>query len=254
MDRRIGAQYYTLRDYLKTIEDFDESCKKVKEIGYQIIQISGTPLPARDMKEVIDKYGLEVVTTHREFDDFANNLDFVIEYNKTLGSKLCGLGGMPKAARADKESMEQFIQQVNRATEEIKKEGLFFGYHNHAFEFAKHDGKTMMEHIIEETDPENFKFIVDTYWVQVGGKNPAEFIRKLGPRAMAVHFKDMKATIQNASAMAEIGYGNFDWDNIISACDEAGTKWAIVEQDFCDGDPFDCLKTSYEFLKTKGFH
>lgn len=44
MDKRIGAQYYTIRDHIQTIEDFDESCRKVKEIGYQIVQISGTPL------------------------------------------------------------------------------------------------------------------------------------------------------------------------------------------------------------------
>lgn len=254
MDRRIGAQYYTLRDYIQTIEDFDETCRKVKEIGYQLIQISGTSLPAKDMREVIDKYGLQVVTTHRDFDDFVNNIDEVIDYNKTLGCELCGLGGLPKPMRNSMESLNQFIEQVNVIARRLKKEGMFFGYHNHAFEFAKHDDKTMMEHLIEETDPETVKFIVDTYWVQVGGKNPADFIRELGERAMAIHFKDMKATIQNTSAIAEVGVGNFDWDAIIRACDEAGSRWALVEQDFCDDNPFTCIKTSYDYLKTKGFN
>ena len=34
MDRRIGAQLYTARDFLTTNEDFYESMKKIKEIGY----------------------------------------------------------------------------------------------------------------------------------------------------------------------------------------------------------------------------
>ena len=34
MDRRIGAQLYTVRDSIQTIEDFDKSCKKIKDIGY----------------------------------------------------------------------------------------------------------------------------------------------------------------------------------------------------------------------------
>ena len=49
MDKRIGAQYYTIRDYARTLEDFEESCRKVREIGYQTVQISGTPLKASVM-------------------------------------------------------------------------------------------------------------------------------------------------------------------------------------------------------------
>ena len=36
MDKRIGAQMYTVRNFCKTLESFDESCRKVKEIGYKI--------------------------------------------------------------------------------------------------------------------------------------------------------------------------------------------------------------------------
>lgn len=253
MDRQVGAQYYTLREYIKTIEDFDETCKKVKEIGYKLIQISGTPLLAADMKPIIDKYGLKVVTTHRKYSDFVECLDDVIDYNKTLGCQLCGLGSMPVNARADREGLNQFIQQVNTVSKELKKEGLFFGYHNHAFEFSKIDGKTIMEYLIEETDPDVVKFIVDTYWVQAGGKNPVDFIKGLGERAMIIHFKDMKVNTDNSQEYAEVGEGSLDWDAIIKACDEAGAKWAVVEQDVCKRNPFECLKTSYDFLKTKGF-
>ena len=33
MDKRIGAQLYTIRDFMKTIEDFDASCKKINDIA-----------------------------------------------------------------------------------------------------------------------------------------------------------------------------------------------------------------------------
>lgn len=253
MDRQIGAQYYTLREYIQTVEDFDETCKKVKDIGYKIIQVSGTPLPAADMRPIIDKYGLKVVTTHRGFDDFVERLDDIIDYNKTLGCELCGLGCMPVSARTDRDELNKFIQQVNTVSKELRKEGLFFGYHNHAFEFIKINGKTTMELLISETDQDGVRFIVDTYWVQAGGKNPVDFIKGLGERAMAIHFKDMKVNTDNSHEYAEIGEGNLDWDAIIRACDEAGAKWALVEQDVCKRNPFESLKMSYDFLKTKGF-
>ena len=255
MDRRIGAQFYTLRDYIQTIEDFDTTCKKVAEIGYQVIQISGTPLPAREMRAVTDQYGLKTVVTHRGFQDFVANIDEIIEYNRILGSEYCGVGSMPGEYRESQENLADFIQKANKAAEEIRAAGMTFAYHNHAFEFARMDGKTIMDRLLEETDPENVSFIVDTYWVQFGGVNPADFIKKVGKRAALLHFKDyaMDQKIVHQQKMAEVGQGNLDWDGIIKACDEAGTKWALVEQDTCERSPFESMKISYEFLKTKGF-
>lgn len=253
MDKRIGAQYYTLREYTKTIEDFEETCRKVSEIGYKLVQISGTPLGAAEMRAVLDRYNLEVVTTHRSFDDFEKNLDEIMDYNRTLGCKLCGIGSMPGWARENSENLSRFICEANEMAARLAKEGFYFGYHNHAIEFAKIDGKFIMDRLIEETDKDAFRFIVDTYWLQVGGMNPSSYIRKLGDRAMAIHLKDLKANIDFTTEMAEIGEGSLDWDDILQACEEAGAKWALVEQDVCRRNPFESMKISYEYLIGKGY-
>ena len=255
MDRRIGAQFYTLRDYIQNIEDFDTTCKKVAEMGYQIIQISGTPLPAKEMREVIDQYGLKTVVTHRGFPDFVKDVDEIIEYNQILGSEFCGVGSMPFEYTKSQEALEEFIEKANQAAEKIQEAGMTFAYHNHAFEFIKWNGRTIMERLIEGLDAEKVSFIVDTYWLQYGGVNPAAFIRRLGKRAAVLHFKDyaMVPGEFQKQTMAEVGQGNLDWDDIFAACEEAGAKWALVEQDVCAGSPFDSMKLSYDFLKAKGF-
>ena len=255
MDRRIGAQYFTLRDFTKTIEDFDATCKKVAEMGYQVVQISGTPLKAADMRPILDKYGLKTIVTHRGFQDFVDNIDEIIEYNKTLGAEYCGVGSMPGEYIKSANSVTDFIQKMNKAAEAISEAGMTFAYHNHAFEFGKIDGKYIMDRLIEESDPEKVAFIVDTYWVQFAGVDAAKFVKRLGKRAAVMHFKDLMIDLDApfAASMAEVGYGNLDWDSIIEACDEAGAKWAMVEQDICKRDPFESMKMSYEFLKTKGF-
>lgn len=253
MDKRIGAQYFTLRDYVKTIEEFEETCRRISEIGYKIVQISAVPLGAAQMRPVLDRYGLEVVTTHRSFDDFQKDLGEIMDYNRTLGCKLCGVGSMPGWARENGENLSRFIREANEAAERLAKEGLIFGYHNHAMEFARIDGRSIMDRLIEETDRDAFRFIVDTYWLQVAGMDPASFIRKLGERAMAIHFKDLKANADNTTEMAEVGEGNLDWDGIIAACQEAGAKWALVEQDVCQRNPFESMKMSYDYLAGKGF-
>ena len=254
MDKRIGAQFYTLREFIQTVEGFEETCRKVSEIGYKIVQISGTSLKASDMKPVLDKYGLEVMLTHRSWNDFRENLEDVIDYNRTLGSELCGLGMMPFELAETSENLSQFITEANAVAKKLRAEGLYFGYHNHAFEFSKLNGKYVMDRLVEETDPEEFKLIVDVYWLWVGGADPAQFIRKHGNRIMAIHFKDLKVNFNNTTEMAEIGVGNLNWDDIIAACEESGAKWAFVEQDTCRTDPFECMKTSYDYLVGKGFN
>lgn len=257
MDKRIGVQYYTIRKQCQTLEDFEQSCKKVSEIGYRIVQISGVNFDAKEMKGILDKYNLQVVTTHRNFQDFLENLEEVIEYNRILGAELCGIGAMPSDYRNFPERWTDFIDKSNIICQTLKKEKMYFGYHNHSFEFAKINGTTLYERLIRETDPEVFRFIVDTYWVQSAGKNPSDMIRRLGNRAMAVHFKDMTVDLKEWEnpRMTEVGNGNFCWDEIIAACVDAGTKWAIVEQDdnHIDEDPFKAIRISYEYLKTKGF-
>lgn len=257
MDKRIGAQFYTTRDYMNTIEDFDKSCEKISKIGYKIVQISGVPLNAKEIRSVLDKYGLKAVTSHRSFDDFKKNLDEIIEYNKTIGSDLCGIGMMPSQYMTDNSTLSEFIGEVNKMCETLKTENMYFGYHNHAVEFAQLDGKLIFDRLIEETNPEIFNFIADTYWFQVGGKTPQQIIRLLGKRAMAVHFKDFGVNIENwqVPQITEVGNGNLDWDSIIAACDEAESRWALVEQDcnWIDNDPFKALEMSYKFLSRKGF-
>ncbi|MDP4133718.1 MAG: sugar phosphate isomerase/epimerase [Bacillota bacterium] len=255
MDKRIGAQLYTLRDFCKTEEDLDTSFKKLKEIGYKIIQVSGVgPIPAKNIKAIADSYSLETVCTHRPFNEFQDNLDFIIDYHHTLGCSLAGLGSMPQEARVDADAFKQFVKQSNEIAKELKKNGLDFGYHNHSFEFAKKDGKYLYEYLVENTDPDCYNFICDTYWYAFAGQNPDEWITKLGSRAMAIHFKDLAIDPkENKIYMAEVMEGNLKWDEIIDACEKAGSKWALVEQDICPGDPFQSMKISYDNLVTKGF-
>jgi len=258
MNRSLGAQYYTIRECVSDIESFDVACKKVSDIGYKIVQISNMPLQAKEMREILDKYGLKVVVSHRKFADFMSNLDEVIDYNKTLGCDICGVGMTPYEYVESNDTVTNYIREVNKICDVLKSEKMFFGCHNHTMEFAKFEGKVVMDRFIEEINPEVFSLIADTYWLQLGGHTPHEWIRKMGKRAKIVHFKDLKINPQEYKVplITEVGNGNLYWDEIIKACDDAGVEWAIVEQDrnHIDDDPFKALKVSYDFLKSKGFH
>lgn len=255
MDKRIGAQGFTIRDYIGTAEDFEASLKKLKDIGYQTIQLSGLgSIDPQVVHDLLKKYDIKPICTHRSPDEYLNHLEESIQWHKTVGCKIAGIGAMPAEYGISAEGVRRFIKDFTPVYEAFKKEGMTFAYHNHAFEFFKEDGKFLMDILLEESD---FDFIADTYWFAYVGINPASYIRKMGNRAKVVHFKDIdgifKDRFEIELTMTEVMEGNLDWDSIIEACEDAGTEFAMVEQDFCPGDPFDSLRISYNNLKTKGF-
>ncbi len=120
-------------------------------------------------------------------------------------------------------------------------------------EFAKAGGKTWLEIIYDKTDPKNLQAELDTYWVQAGGGDPAEWIRKYAGRLSVLHIKDMIIASGDQQRFAEIGEGNLNWPAILAAAKDAGVEWYCVEQDDCyDSDPFDALKISLENLHQMG--
>ncbi len=256
MDRRIGAQLYTVRDFMKTNADFEETIKKIRAIGYEIVQVSGSPLKAKDMKEILDAYGMQCVVTHRGFPDFQKDLDEIMEYNRILGCDSCGIGMAPVEYFRSVSEIDRFIDEMNACAEKLSENGMYFAYHNHNIEFVKFEGETVMDRMLRKSDPEKVKFITDTYWLQLGGQDPAAFIQAHPERALYVHFKDLRLDPESpfVPEFAEIGEGNLDFKAITEACDAVGVRFALVEQDKCRRDPFESLKMSYDYLKTLGFH
>ncbi len=245
---KIGAQLYTLRDHAKDLDSFSETLKKVADIGYEYVQISGTcAYDGEWLNKELKKNGLKTSLTHYSPDKIVSDTDWVVEEHKKFDCKYIGIGWY---ALLDNGS-EKFIETFAPAAKRIAESGLSLSYHNHDFEFAKgSSGKIFFDEIAEAFDPEVLKFTLDTFWVQAGGADPIEWIKKLRGRTPCVHLKDMSY----GRKMAVVGEGNMNFDGILSACVDCGVDYAYVEQDDCNGeDPFACLARSYEFLKSRGF-
>ncbi len=247
----IGAQLYTLRDYLKTPEDIAKSLKKVREIGYEAVQISGMgPIDTRELKKILDGEGLKVCATRTSFPQLQNEFEKVIEDQKILECDFTAVGSMPEEYQ-NEEGYRRFAKEATEIARKLKEEEIIFGYHNHSFEFQKYGDKVGLEILFDESDPDLVTAELDTYWVQHGGADPIAWIKKLSGRIYHIHLKDM-AIVGRQQVMAEVGEGNLNWPGILAACKEAGVKWYCVEQDKCQRDPFESLAISLRNLKEMG--
>lgn len=256
MEKIIGAQYYTIRDFCQTLDDFDLSCKKVSEMGYTRVQLSGIGnFSGEEIKPILDKYGLAVSCTHRNPQNYLDDLEGEIKFHKTIGCKVCGIGAMP-GFNSEIETLVNFGKSFTEVCEKLKENDLIFAYHNHAFEFMKIDGRFAYDILLENVKSDNFKLILDVYWLAYAGINPAKFIREHKDNIACIHFKDLAVLEGSKITFSEVGFGNLDWNDIISACEECNIEHILVEQDssWANDDPFLSLKLSYDFLKTKGFN
>lgn len=249
----LGIQLFSLRDHLKTVDDFKESMKKIADIGYKYVQVSAIgPIPPEVIREETAKNGLDVVLTHWNPDLIRNDIESVIEAHSIFGCDAIGLGGLyiysPKhgCSGVPFEAYDMFKNDFAGPIEAIKKAGKTFVYHNHRFEFARHNGKLDIVYLLEENP--DVKLVFDTYWAQSGGYDPALFIREWGERIHTVHLKDMKVE-NDVPRFTEILEGNLNFDSIMEACVEKNIKYVMVEQDEIDmEDKFESIKISYDNL------
>lgn len=243
---KIGAQLYTVRDFCKTPDELSLTFKKIADIGYKYVQLSGIcECEANWLKSQLELNGLIGYITHNNGDKLINNTDKVIAEHKELNCHYIGLGWYDFRSNSLSDFVEKFIPVANR----IKDAGFQFMYHNHDFEFKKQNGKTILNHLAENFTPKQMGFTLDTFWAQAGGCDPAKLICDLKGRVPCVHYKDMSYDRK----MEAVGQGNMNWDSIIEASLKSGVEIAFVEQDDTGGeDPFECLKQSYDFLIAQG--
>lgn len=247
----IAAQMYTLREFTQTTEGMAAALRKVKELGYEAVQLSGHgPIDAKDIRRMLDETGLKVVITHTPWERIKNDTDAVIAEHNLWECKYVAVGAMPQEYRT-LEGYHRFAKEITEIAKKFADHGLRFAYHNHSFEFEKYNGRTGMEILCSETDPKLVSMEIDTYWVQHGGGDPAQWIRNLKGRVEVVHLKDMVIQ-QGKQTFAEIGEGNMNWPAILAACKEAGTEWHVVEQDICQRDPYESLAISLKNLHGLG--
>ena len=241
---KISAQLYTVRQFMANEEGIAETLKKVKEIGYDAVQLSGLGPHSIDfLVEELKKNNLEAHATHVPYKKLIENTDQVIEEHLKMNCKLVGLGY--KNCK-DVEEVHAFLDEILPVSRKFKEAGLQFVYHNHHFDYVKlENGKKVIDMFLENTSPDEFGILADVYWLHYSGVNPTKFIKENKDRIKMIHIKDLTISNEYKAIFAPVGEGNMDYASVIKTCDECGILYGAVEQDECYGeDPFECLMRS----------
>ena len=106
----LGAQLYTCREFCKTIEGVAETFRKVREIGYRGVQISGFgPVDPGEVASLATDNGLAIAATHVKWSRLLDEPDAVIEEHKLWGCKHPAIGGLPYEFHGSEEDIDRFL-------------------------------------------------------------------------------------------------------------------------------------------------
>ena len=247
---QVACQLYTLRDHLKTPADIRSSLKKVAQIGYQAVQVSGMgPIDEEELMTIVDGEGLTLCATHENGQTILTSPETVVARLQKLRCKYTAYPYPAGIDFTDATVVEKLAKDLDRAGKVLHEAGQVLTYHNHGIELLRFGNQTVLEYLYDHTDAKYLQGEIDTYWIQYGGGDPVAWCERLQGRLPLLHMKDYQFTAADKPTFCEIGAGNLNWKKIVAAAEASGCEWFIVEQDTTPGDPFDSLRQSFDYIK-----
>lgn len=160
--------------------------EKAREIGYTGIEFLADDLSnnsTKDLRKMLEDNSLECVSLHAGMDLISINIPKMVD----LGGKMIICPGYSFSNREEAIDCARLLEKKGR---EAKKYGIKIGYHNHNNEFFKDEGKPLLSHLIENSDPEYVFFQLDCGWAAAGGADCPGYIKQHSGRFISIHAKE----------------------------------------------------------------
>lgn len=264
----IAVQLFSIREDAE--KDFAGTLKKVKEMGYDGVELAGIyGYSAAEVKQMCSEAGLTPISAHVSLAELEIGEKTFKTYEE-IGCKYIVLAWIEPCYLAGGEKFEEFVAKLTFFGDLAKKHGMKLCYHNHDSEFNKINDEYKLD-LMYQSVPSDLLFTeFDTAWVNTGGENPVDYIRKYADRTEIIHLKDfvgkknekMYALKNTDNAKAEKLAGDFDFrpvgsglqniPSILDAAKEVNAKWLVVEQDLpcLNKTPIECAAESIHYLRS----
>ena len=231
---KLGAQVYSVRNYIQTPEDYSQTMKKLKAAGYDTIQHAGPDIPDPYLlRDLTQEAGLAHICPNINKAPLLEDPKKVIECIRVLG---CDSMMLPYVGCNSRVTLESFLEgwkPLEAALLQLQEAGIRLCYHNHDFDIApmsNWDG-SFVDYLFENK-PE-WEFILDVAWSEYAGVDTMAYLDKLHKRLNCVHFKDFTATITagHIPFFIACGEGKVNLSTYAEKVKALGIEDVIVEQD-----------------------
>ena len=242
LDNPLGVQLWSFRE--KAQSGPEAMLAMVHDMGFRHVESAGMyDMTADEFAAAIKDAGLSVSSMHVSHDDLTNDMETVVANAKAVGAEYVGIAWYPReAGNFTEETARQAIADFNAFGKSLKDAGLKFFYHNHGYEPSPYGDGTLLDLIIDETDPELVTFEMDVLWTWLPNVDPVALIERHPGRFKLMHIKDMKPGLERGSLSgglpeedkSVIGEGQVDWPALLQAAEADGFEHYYLEDESTD--------------------
>jgi sugar phosphate isomerase/epimerase len=233
-----GIVSYTYRNSFQ--KEVAPTLDTIKRLGITNIEFSNLfGKTAKDLRNLLDERGMRCTSFGVSYDDLVNKTAEVAENAKTLGASYVRVAWIPHEGAATIETIKKAAEDFNKAGKFLKENhGLTFCYHNHGYEFVPYEKGTLFDYLAANTDPVFVSFELDIVWAYLPGYDPAELIKKYGPRFKLMHVKDVRKGVKgdasgkiSTESNVALGTGQINIAAIIKAAKKSGIQHYYIEDE-----------------------
>ena len=255
-----GLQLWTVKDELRA--DAPGTLRSLSRMGIRELELFELPPAPREFRQQCDDLGLSLVSGHFYLQSLAKQqtldaahalgLRYIIVVFPTLRSlkdrDISDMSVQELMPLYEKITLDDYrwnAEQFNAYGERLARDGFQLGYHNHAVDLKRLDGKTALDELIAHTDPKYVVFEMDTGHVIHAGANPIAYLRRYPTRIQLLHLKDLepgfhvsaRIDTEDMDTNAALGAGVIDWRGLFAVAARGNIKHWFIEHEGTMADP-----------------
>jgi Sugar phosphate isomerases/epimerases len=269
----LALQVYSVREDAE--KDFKGTMQKVKEIGYDYVELAGLyGMNAEKVKEILDETGVKAISAHVPLAELSGDAEQVVSDYVKIGCKYIAIPYLTDDLRPNTPGFQEVLAKIPAIGRACRDHGAVLLYHNHDFEFVRMpDNSYGLDYLYDHITADLLQTELDTCWIKVAGEDPVAYLHKYAGRCPVVHLKDFykegnpdnlyeligiesngnQDQKKGKFEFRPIGYGMQVMPEIVEAAGECGAKLLVVEQDASVGrSAMEAVKMSRDYLRPLG--
>ncbi|WP_439583516.1 sugar phosphate isomerase/epimerase family protein [Dyadobacter bucti] len=236
--RTPGMVSYTYR--ASFAKDPAATLDTIKALGITDIEFSNLfGKTAAELRKLLDDRGMKCSSFGVSYPDALNKTAEVGQNAKTLGASFVRVAWVPHEGAFTLAMADKTVSDFNQIGKKLNDDfGLSFCYHNHGYEFEKHENGTLFDYIVQKTDPKYVNFEMDILWTFFPGQDPAALLKKYPKRFKLMHLKDLRKGVEgNMSGGTPVtndvalGTGQLDLPAILTAALKTDIEHFYIEDE-----------------------
>jgi sugar phosphate isomerase/epimerase len=241
----VGVQLYSVRE--QAAKDLPGVLEAIGKMGYKGVEFAGYygwDGKPKELRRLLDTNGLKCCGTHTDIETVTGDaLKATAELHHILGNTFLIVPSLQAEGAA---GWLDAAKRFNEIAAKAMALGMRVGYHAHAGDFQKFEGKTTWEIFFDNTVPDVIMQLDIGNCLQ-GGGDPIALLKKYPGRSSSVHLKEF-----GGPENAVIGQGVVPWKDVFQVCETTGgTSWYVVEHE-TGPDPIGNIRGCLDGLRKMG--